>query len=236
MLSENSILTRLPQNLDRKQAIFLDGIRHAAEFASLAYERLAQSLTLVATTDIAKERRSHCYTSIFIDAWAIVDAFDRFRLLDKQFPGSGARVKLPNAEIRKLVDTARKLRNVADHLAGCVDLVVSKKGTALGVLTWVTLSNADGESGAMCALVPGGVPDGEIAMVNAADEAARYPTDLIHLTAGGRRLSLSKLVAHMAKCIESIEQQLEMQLPHNSEKLARATDMLVKFKFELVPE
>lgn len=237
MLSENSVLARLPNNLDRKQALFLNGIRHAAEFAALAYERLAHSLTLIATTDIAKEEaRSRCYTSIFIDAWAIIDAFDRFRLLDKKFPGAVASASLPNAETKELVETARKLRNVADHLAECADLVVSKNGTALGVLTWVTLSNENAESGATCALVPGGMPDGEIALVNAAGESARYPTDLIHLTAGGRRLSLSKLVAHMATRIHLIEQQLAMQFPPSSEQLTRATDVLLKLKFEVVPE
>ena len=98
MLSENSILLRLPPGINSKQLVFLDGIRHAVEITDLAYSRLESTLTwlVMNTHDSAPEKQT--YTSAFLDAWAVVDAIDRFRLLWKELPRAPVAEKDPNSK------------------------------------------------------------------------------------------------------------------------------------------
>jgi hypothetical protein len=44
IIDDNSPLRRLPGELNRKQALFLDGIRYSVEIAYLSHTRLRQTL------------------------------------------------------------------------------------------------------------------------------------------------------------------------------------------------
>ena len=236
MIESTSILCRLPANLDKKQALFLNGIRHAAEFASHAYLRLAGTLTYVALHDIASSNATHQYTSAFIDAWTIVDAFDRFRQLALLFPNPGNTVPTLEIPASDLALLAREVRNVADHLAQRADFVTSKSGTALGILTWYTVLDASTHQGVSCTILPGGVPTGSHDAVNPAGKDIRVPTDLIHLTAGGYRISLSELVVHMSNKVNELEEQVSAQLPANlAEDKIAPTDILLKIHMCFAP-
>jgi hypothetical protein len=52
MLSDDSILRRIPVAVAPKQALFVDGIRHTVEIMALAYSRLRETLT---ATDSASQ-------------------------------------------------------------------------------------------------------------------------------------------------------------------------------------
>ena len=65
IIRTDSVLRQLPVGLDRKQALFLDGIRHAAEIMSLAYSRLTTTLTRIAQSDPDRPDLSSDITSSF---------------------------------------------------------------------------------------------------------------------------------------------------------------------------
>ena len=117
MISRESILRRLSPNMDRRQALFLDGIRHTGEIAGLAHRRLTQTLTQIATTDPQDEEADLLYTAAFLDAWALVDVIDRFRTLWRLLPHASHAQPAPGAPtFAELSQSIRDLRNVADHL------------------------------------------------------------------------------------------------------------------------
>lgn len=80
MFSDGSPLLSIPVAIDAKQALFLDGMRHAAQIADHAYKRLCLALKENATCN-ANERSCDRFVPIFLDAWAFIDAVDRFRSL-----------------------------------------------------------------------------------------------------------------------------------------------------------
>ena len=156
MLARDSILRRLPAELNPKQALFLDGIRHAVEIADLAHKRLRETLTHIATVDPNDLDLQTCTTHAFLDAWAMVDAIDRFRMLWQQLPNATPAELPPGAEpFKEVSQPFRHLRNVADHLSQRADFVVSKGGAALGTLTWFTGIDLTPPRGWMCTLRPG---------------------------------------------------------------------------------
>jgi hypothetical protein len=142
MLGPDSPLLQLPPQIDRKQAVFFDGIRYAAEIMTLAYSRLQRTLTEISSLALQEQTASHLYTPAYLDAWVIVDSIDRIRSLLKHMPGKKAPPRESGVQtFRERTESIRLLRNVADHIHQRVDYVVSRKGTALGTLGWFTLTD-----------------------------------------------------------------------------------------------
>jgi hypothetical protein len=156
MISRDSVLRHLPASLDRRQALFLDGIRHAGEIAGLAYQRLRDTLTQIALNEHELAAADHLYTSAFLDAWALVDVIDRFRALWTLLPIDAPSEPPPGTKkFAELAQPIRDLRNVADHLAQRADYVVARDGSALGVLGWFTATDVVKRQGVVCTIVPG---------------------------------------------------------------------------------
>ncbi|MGP2435599.1 hypothetical protein ACTUQ0_15440, partial [Listeria monocytogenes] len=77
----DSPLLNIPVALEKRQAIFLDGLRHHAQIAIYAYIRLCHALSELSDTHISEEK-NHCeFTHIFLDTWAFIESIDRFRQL-----------------------------------------------------------------------------------------------------------------------------------------------------------
>ena len=217
MISKDSVLRRLPTAIDKKQSLFLDGIRHSVEIASLAYNRLKRILTKIAEEQINEEERGALYTPAFLDAWAIVDAIDRFRTLDNQFPH--AIIEEPkNQESSGLSDFSaiRNVRNVADHLSQRMDYVLSKKGTALGILSWCTMTSVEKKECVSCSIIPGTVGKRTGPLVNPAGKNIELPTGLITLTAGEHTADLSASITLMETRTRSLEKQLDAFIESNN--------------------
>jgi hypothetical protein len=233
MLAEDSPLRRLPVELDRKQALFFDGIRHAIELADLAYERL-----VVVLTDLAmghtEGRVVKGYTAPFLDAWAIVDAIDRLRGLVHLLPGS---TQVPRGDglpgFRELTAAIREIRNVSDHLAGRADYVVARNGTALGVLSWITI--IDQEHMLCCAIVPGTIANKEVPLPNPIGRDLLGPSDFISLAAGEHSACLSDAMKEAHRRVEGIEAGLGSWLRDNGFDGKNApVDMLAWVKVQIV--
>ncbi len=231
MIDADSVLRRLPVGLDSKQALILDGIRHAAEIMSLAYSRLTVTLTRIALSDSARSDYSADITSSFLDAWSLVDAVDRFRALWKSLPNARpAQLPIGAKSIDDFAQSFRDLRNVADHLAQRADFVVSKNGTALGSLSWFTGISQNPLEGWLCAVVPGSAVRGSKgSFVDPFEHKEEWPTRNIWLTAGGYRASLSEVLPHVAIRIERLEASIVQALQGLTQQRPDAmSDTLIK--------
>lgn len=138
MLSDGSPFLNIPSGLDAKQAVFLDGMRHAVEIADLSYTRLCRELTKLAFKE-SEGSRSSKFTHIFLDAWAFIDAVDRFRCLWEMQPSSELICKeFSPGSVRSRLQMIRDVRNVSAHIAQKVDQIVALNSSALGSINWVT--------------------------------------------------------------------------------------------------
>lgn len=232
MLSENSILRRIPSTLDPKQILFIDGIRHAVEMIDLAYSRLRENLTYLALSQITPDQLRQTSTHVFLDAWAIVDAIDRFRMLYSQMPGMTPVQSEPKIKsLAEITKPFRELRNVADHLSQRADFVVSKNGSALGVLTWITGFEINPLAIWLCTLRPGTIKAAPEFHQDSILTTIDWPTDQITLSAGGFEGNFSAVLQHIELRIKHFENQLENALKDIIDIHPVANDVLSKKPF-----
>lgn len=211
LLGRDSVLRQIPVNVDPKQALFLDGIRHAVEIMDVAYGRLRDGLTHLALHPPASNELPNLSAHAFLDAWSFVDAIDRFRMMYTQMPGiklGAAKVGIP--PLQEVMQEFRHLRNVADHLAQRADFVLSRNGAALGELNWLTGVQLQPEVIAWyCTLRPGTLQSVPPTQANPIVSTLDWPTDSIRLSAGGYDGNLSVVRTHIAVRIRHLEAQLQ---------------------------
>jgi hypothetical protein len=211
LLGRDSVLRQIPVNVDPKQALFLDGIRHAVEIMDVAFGRLRDGLTHLALHPPASNELPELSAHAFLDAWSFVDAFDRFRMMYTQMPGikfGAAKAGIP--PLREAMQEFRNLRNVADHLAQRTDFVLSRNGAALGELNWLTGVQLLPEVIAWhCTLRPGTLQSAPPTQTNPIVSTLDWPTDSIRLSAGGYEGNLSVVRTHIAVRIRHLEAQLQ---------------------------
>ena len=233
MISDDSPLKKLPDALDPKQTLFLDGIRHAAEFAHFAYQRLKDRLTELAL----RSREGHSggnFTEPFLDAWSVVDAIDRLRSLVKLAPGFDHTSASFSSQFLAQTQSIRLLRNVADHIAQRADQIVARKGTALGMLSWVTVKSE--EHFMSCTIRPGTLRTSRTPVINPIEKSIVLPTGLVTLSAGEHSADLTEAMDWAYRMIKSIEITLEKWLNENGLSHApTAADMLAVCEFVHVP-
>lgn len=215
MLSHNSILRRLPPGLDKKQLVFLEGVRHSAEITWLAYLRLERMLTHFLDSPSGGSPDTEEYVEAFMDAWAVVDSIDRFRQLWTMLPGM--QFTEPTAgkpSFAEFTHDIRQLRNVTDHLAQRAEYIAASGSPVLGLLTWVTLSSSGENQAFTCLLAPGSLKKSNWTAVNpAGKELTSYATGrtgLIHLAAGEHRANLTAVIPEMTERVSQLERSLEV--------------------------
>ena len=209
MLNEDSILRQVPTAVNPKQALFIDGIRHAIEIIDLAYGRLRDTLTRMALNPPSSSELPKISAQAFLDAWAMIDAVDRFRMLYLHMPGIS--FSPPKAGIETLQEALkpfRNLRNVADHLAQKADFIISRGGNAFGTLSWLTGFKIDPLTAWYCTLRPGTVSMQPELRKEPLVSTLDWPTDKITLVAGGYKGNLSSVHPHIKLRIKHFEEQL----------------------------
>jgi hypothetical protein len=238
MIAKDSILRRIPAVVEPKQALFIDGIRHAVEIIDLAYSRLSDTLTKIALEPPTSASLQEVATLAFLDAWAIVDAVDRFRMLYRQMPG--ITFSTPEDGVETLQDVTqpfRDLRNVADHLAQRAEFVVAKSGAALGVLSWVTGFEVDPPTLWFCTLRPGTIRKSPEFRQNPIVTTVNWPTDRICLTAGGYEGNLSAIRPHIERRVKHFETQLQRAFEKlNIIRSPTANDVFLRQAYQLAPK
>lgn len=158
MFKPDSPFLNLPANLDRKQAFYLDGIRHAFEIIEYAFSRLSSGLSELGR-NYSETNRPNGYASYYLDAWAFVDALDRLVALWKLQPAANT---IPDPwkpdKLKERMRHIRDIRNVSDHLAQRADQIISKNSTALGELSWITVIRLEPPEMKSCFIRPGVLP------------------------------------------------------------------------------
>lgn len=217
-------LKQLPAGLERTQAVLFDGLRHAGEIAQHAHSRLRTTLTEIAHLERPLGDEA---TAAFLDAWAIVDAADRFRQLWKQLP---ERVRSPkDREFPAFDSDLRNVRNINDHLAQRLSKVVSTNSSAMGVLVWFTALSVEPLSGLACAIVPGTLHKAGVQLAPPQGKKFEGPSGLVRLDAGGHSTLLCDAVAAMNARLEWLDlrvQQFKATLPADTQ--FAPSDMLIK--------
>jgi hypothetical protein len=210
LLGRDSPLRRIPINVTPKQAVFLDGIRHAIEVMDIGFGRLRNGLTKAALEPPLPPDLPLVGAGLFLDAWAVVDAIDRFRQFYLRFPGM--EYLAPSDQIPPLSETLqnfRNLRNVGDHVVDRADAVVAKGGAALGELTWLTGAQVLPKVVAWhCNLRPGTLRSQPTIPSTPLETTLDWPTDYICLKAGGYQGNLSQVRIHIAGRVRHLESQL----------------------------
>jgi hypothetical protein len=210
LLGRDSSLRSIPVNVDAKQAFYLDGMRHAVEIMDVSFGRLRSALTRLARHPPASNDLPGISAGLFLDAWAMVDAIDRFRTLYHSMPGMKPRA--PKEEIPRLYEALqpfRELRNVGDHVAQRADFVLARDDAALGELTWLTGARLVPTVVAWhCVLRPGTLRKEYPLPTDPIETTLDWPTDNIRLIAGGFEGNLSAVRAIVAGRVRHLEAQL----------------------------
>lgn len=237
MLDDDSILRRVPAVLEPKQALFVDGIRHAIDIMELAYCRLKETLTNIAHEPPITAALQKVGSHAFLDAWAMIDAVDRFRMLYLQMPGIKFGPTVSGVESLKTVTQPfRDLRNVADHLAQRADFVVAHGGAALGTLTWITGFQLESPTIWFCTLRPGTIRSEPKFRKEPILSTIDWPTDQICLNAGGYEGNLSAIRLHIERRVKHFEAQLKEA--YEVQGIAdgpTANDVFMRQAFQLAP-
>ncbi|HZX81352.1 MAG TPA: hypothetical protein VFE72_10415 [Lysobacter sp.] len=234
MLHVDSPLKNLPANLDRGQAFFFDGLRHAYEICEVSYSRLCRSLNELSHR-VENNNIPNGYAEYYLDAWAFVDSCDKFVSLW---------VKQPNAEtipgafspenVKLAFASVRKIRNIADHLASNKNRLLSLNCAAYGVLSWISFSELNPPH-AKTYLISPGILIGELKVKFTVPETIYGLEHMIgHVTlkAGTHTADLTKSRATVQAIIGYLEQYLAI-LPRPAGAEVLPCDLIAKADVEM---
>ncbi|MCS4505993.1 hypothetical protein NYO91_18085 [Arhodomonas aquaeolei] len=228
MFSNDSPFLNIPQALDARQALYIDGLRHAAQIADLAYRRLCSGLTEHVLSYCRNERPSE-FTYLYLDAWAFIDATDRFRSLWKMQPGADSMPgQFAPAKVQEKLEGIRQLRNVSAHVAQKIDQIVSLKSSVLGSLSWVTAVSQTPLVVKTCVIRPGvmpvtvsdqlAMPAGRVDFVN--------DSGWITMNAGKHKVVLSEAYTVLIELVNYAEKALSAAFSAPAFEKKRPADML----------
>lgn len=114
MISQESILRRLPKTLPRRQILNLDGLRLSAEMAGIAFESLSDLLHELSQPKETRGPLGDRVVRALMYTYSVVDSIHRFRELLMVFRG------LKHNDVYELFIRQTKevetLRNIVQHL------------------------------------------------------------------------------------------------------------------------
>jgi len=216
LVSKNSPLRQIPYALDRKQALFLDGIRFTFEMVDVAYVRLLYILENITTDDSFRE--VHPMAEPFMEAWSIVDSIYRLRCLIDQTPGIKQK-ELPQRRI--FLDKTKNIesfRHTIQHLNNDIAKLAEQDEPTWGTLSWFAIADLyknenDSDknlqsikSGCWCLMISGSVVVGKPYKTKIPQEMNfEEKINLITLKSGDRSLSISNIFNYVRNFKEAIE-------------------------------
>jgi hypothetical protein len=199
---------RLPENMDRKQALFLDAIRLTIEMAEVAFTRVSEALLRLTASPNTPPTPLEL-AAVFSDAWATIDAGHRLSGLMSQFPGLKHGNRWPSLRaFQNEAKRAEDLRHYIQHLDQDLRGLVSLEKPAWGTLTWLAPDSPGSKILRSGLLMPGTIYSGSREMINPSRKLLQFPICAVSLAAGKYSCCLSDLV----KSIERLTGDLEAAL------------------------
>ena len=175
-----------PRFTERRQVLFLDGIRMSIEMAQISYRRLQSTLVAENSVDRAAEAS--------LDAWALVDTLNRLRVLIDQLPG--LRGNSPGTQLIVLaLKPVETLRHAVQHMDGEIGPLSTTNLPLWGAIAWVQRGPDDNALRSRTLLAGVRLGDMTVPVVTPAGKEIESPVGPIELTAAGITISLSSLVA-----------------------------------------
>jgi hypothetical protein len=232
IVRSDSPLRRLPASLNRKQMLFLDGIRVAAEIVDLTYTRLVETLLRLADTDSADSGRGIAIISAIQDTWSIIDSVHRLCSLLRRMPY--LKQKAPGLQVfYRLTTTVEELRHMVQHLDSEINNLVRQGVPVWGTIQWLVLVNPTRHLIRACTIVAGSLFNATHPMQNPSGKGLRAIVDHVILTSGSTSVNLSDIFFAVGKLVESLERSLE---PQFGDLPRHGSDMVVMMDMEPVIE
>lgn len=228
IIGKDSVLYKIPTALNRRQALFIEGIRFSIEMADMAHRRLRKTLLRLPRADTDPENDGT--VSVMLDAWSIIDALHRIRGLLKHMPGIEKRSRAP--EIRAFwaaTEQVPELRNTIQHLDTTISKVVDDKNWAvLGSVSWGII-DVEKKEVTTFTFIPGMAMGSRPSINPLSRKQWHVPVDSITIERSGVAVCLSDAMRRLASLAAGLERNLAraytQQIP-NPEK-HQAADIIL---------
>lgn len=133
----DSPIRRIPTSLNRKEVLYLDGIRYCFEIFELVSLRLARTLHEIGQRDNASNPIAPLIVEATTDAWTLIDTTHRLRELLQQTP----KLKKHEPELQVFLRRSKsieKLRNYFQHFRTEIHSFADCGLPLWGTLSWVS--------------------------------------------------------------------------------------------------
>ncbi len=181
--------------------MLLDGIRHAADMAAIALDRLWEKLCHIDNTEA--EISSADLAEASLDAWSVVDAAHRIGDLIHHLPG------LPNAAWKRLFADRMKLamqfRNDWQHQLDDVERIVGERGQLWGALAWHQHRNGQPTGWWFLAVIGSDLKGSQWIHGGPAKAIPRADSRRIRLLHCNRTLHLDRLIRDIFEAVGELE-------------------------------
>jgi hypothetical protein len=140
-----SPLRLVPDSLDRRSVLYLDGIRYAIHIFDLSGVRLTHTLSALSVDSTPAENLAEQIAVAMSDAWTMVDAMHRLRELLSQLPG--LKKNLPELQVfLRQTSAIEGLRHFYQHFRTEIDTFTEVGMPLWGTLSWVYTDPDSGEN------------------------------------------------------------------------------------------
>jgi hypothetical protein len=224
IIADDSKLRLIPNSLDRKQILVVDGIRYSVDMADLAYGRLTEVLVQFAKH---QEPRREWFSLAFQDAWSLVDYIERLRKLIPHLP-----IKKSDPAFalffRKAVD-ATELRHASQHLDNDLQKGERLQSPVWGSLSWIEPPQAGNKFARGFLIVSGAIFDvAEHPIVNPVGKVLRSPASLITLSLGTKQICFSEVMQTLVAAVKAAERAFDEVFAADRRS---ASDVLNSYEF-----
>jgi len=211
IVNYDSSLGALPDNIDSKQRVILDGMLYAFRIIDLAMNRLNVALAEISYEKGDKNYRHFCFTAAYSDIWSIINSIHSIRELVRKFDS-----ERNSDEVRGFLndtEDASLLRNMINHLRGRYESLAAKKQATWGEIRWVMLS----EDGSIKThlISAGAVIEGKINVENPLGKEVSTGVNLVSLDAHGKTIYLADYIERTTV----MARKLELMISRYSEGL-----------------
>lgn len=215
LIGKDSILNKIPPNLEQRQIFLLEGIRYCGNSIFISFLTLKKELEYVSNNSL----RSQSCSIIFKEAWSQIDSTHRLtNLLSALYSYDPENEKASGDDFEYLLQV-KPFRHTFQHLDERIDeLLLELNAPVWGNISWANFLNKE-----QCKafVLSAGHPRNnfESRIVNPAGQTIQGPIDLITIEAVQKdinekiaRINLSELYRRTEKVIKKIEEQTEEQI------------------------
>lgn len=196
----DSPLRRIPTTVERRDVLFLDGIRYCFEAFELTSLRLAQGLHSMGHRDDSAMPLGPQIVELTTDAWTMIDVVHRLRELLQQVPKLKKNTPELQLFIRK-TESIEKMRHYFQHFRTEISSFAERGMPLWGTLSWI-FDKGDSNGPENHLLIPGTFFKDVQATGCTFDTHENCYVERVVLHAGPKKVDLADLNDTVAKFVE----------------------------------